>query len=134
MRTLAAHRGGVRPPKKFVGKWSITETQLWDREALDTMVPANVTFGASGRARFEMICVVGEMDCEFVGDRAEFTWAGNDEADEASGRGWAEIKKDGTLRGRIYFHHGDNSTFVARRAESGAKTAKGAPTKSARAR
>jgi len=33
----------------------------------------------------------------------------------SSGRGWAEIGKDGKLRGRIYFHHGDDSSFVAAR-------------------
>jgi hypothetical protein len=105
----------LKPPKNFAGRWRIIETELWDREALDTMVPANMTFAASGRATFEMICIVGEMDCEFSADRVDFTWAGNDEMHQASGRGRAEIKKDGSLRGRLYFHHGDNSSFVARR-------------------
>ncbi|HEY2514390.1 MAG TPA: hypothetical protein VGI39_26175, partial [Polyangiaceae bacterium] len=66
----------------------------------------------------------GEMDCEFEEDRVDFTWAGNDEMDEASGRGWAIIKKDGTLRGRIAFHHGDKSSFVARRQEKSGVKAK----------
>jgi hypothetical protein len=107
----------VKSSRKFLGRWRITETEVWDGEALDMLVPAHMTFEASGRARFEMICVVGEMDCEFEEDRVDFTWAGNDEMDGASGRGWAVINKDGSLRGRIAFHHGDKSSFVARREE-----------------
>jgi hypothetical protein len=124
----------MKPPKEFVGKWRITETEVWDREALDMMVPAHMTFAANGRANFEMICVVGEMDCEFEADRVDFTWTGNDEMDEASGRGWAVIKKDGTLRGRIAFHHGDKSSFVARREENRVVEAKRSTAKRARVR
>ena len=124
----------MKPPNEFVGKWRITETEVWAREALDMMVPAHMTFAANGRANFEMICVVGEMDCEFEADRVDFTWAGNDEMDEASGRGWAVIKKDGTLRGRICFHHGDKSSFVARREEKSVVEAKRSTAKRARVR
>jgi hypothetical protein len=124
----------MKTPKDFVGKWRITETEVWDRDALDMLVPAHITFEASGRATFEMICVVGEMDCEFEDDRVDFTWAGNDEMDEASGRGWAVIQKDGTLRGRIAFRHGDKSSFVARREEPRAVRKKSTAAKLARSR
>ncbi len=124
----------MKTPMEFVGKWRITETEVWGRDALDMMVPAHITFEASGRASFEMICVVGEMDCAFEEHRVEFSWAGNDEMDDASGRGWAEIKKDGSLRGRIYFHHGDNSSFVARRKEKSVVEAKRSTAKRARVR
>jgi len=43
----------------------------------------------------------------------EFTWDGNDECDPASGRGWAKLEKDGSLKGRIYIHDGDDSGFKA---------------------
>jgi hypothetical protein len=43
----------------------------------------------------------------------EFSWEGNDECDPASGRGWAVLEKDGSLRGRIFFHLGDDSGFAA---------------------
>ena len=106
----------MKTPKNFLGKWRIVETELWDRDALDTMVPAHVTFGTHG-GRFEMICVVGDMDCRFEGPRVAFSWTGNDEMDAASGRGWGKIGNDGKLRGRIYFHQGDDPSFVARRAK-----------------
>ena len=96
----------MKVPKAFVGAWRIVETALWDSDVLDELVPAHMTFDSSGGGVFAMICVRGEMDCRYS-ER-------NDEMDEASGRGWAERKKNGTLRGRIYFHRGDDSSFVAR--------------------
>ena len=88
--------------------------RLWDRDALDLVVPAHVTFHADGGV-FEMIAVTGDIECRFDGNRVEFSWTGNDEMDAARGRGWAEIGKDGKLHGRIFFHGGDDSSFVARR-------------------
>ena len=45
----------------------------------------------------------------------EWTWDGNDEMDPAQGRGWAVVKGD-ELHGMIFFHGGDDSEFVAKRA------------------
>lgn len=47
----------------------------------------------------------------------EFSWQGDDDGDPASGRGWAVLESDGSLRGRIYVHLGDDSGFHAMRAE-----------------
>lgn len=44
----------------------------------------------------------------------EFSWDGNDEMDEAKGDGWAKLQPDGSLRGDIYFHRGDEVSFVAK--------------------
>ena len=49
--------------------------------------------------------------------RVEFSWVGDDDGEQTNGRGWAEIGKDGKLRGRLYFHQGDDSSFVAQRAK-----------------
>ena len=64
-----------------------------------------------------MIAVEGWIDCRFENDRVEFSWVGDDDDDQTNGRGWAEIGKDGKLRGRPYFHQGDDSSFVAQRAK-----------------
>ena len=45
----------------------------------------------------------------------EWTWEGNDENDSAQGRGWA-VRKGEELHGMIYFHEGDDSGFVAKKA------------------
>jgi len=44
--------------------------------------------------------------------RLAFSWEGEDDMDPVSGRGWAIIE-DGQLQGRLYFHEGDESGFMA---------------------
>jgi hypothetical protein len=105
----------MKTPRSFAGTWRITETEVWDLEELDDDTPASMTFGSSGVGRFEMLAVRAEVDARFDGNRVEFTWAGHDDGSEVSGRGWAKLGKDGRLRGRIYFHLGDESSFVAQR-------------------
>jgi hypothetical protein len=53
----------------------------------------------------------------------EFTWEGQDEMDPASGRGWVVLEQEKALKGRIHFHGGDESDFVARK--RGKKSSKG---------
>ena len=48
-------------------------------------------------------------------DAVDFIWDGNDEMDQACGDGEAELQPDGTLDGKIRFHHGDEIPFTARR-------------------
>jgi len=105
----------MKTPKKFAGQWRIAETEMWDGDALDMVVPAHITFGADGLGHFQMIAVEGDIDCRFENDKVEFSWLGDDDGEPANGRGWAEIAKNGQLRGRIYFHQGDDSSFAARR-------------------
>ena len=101
---------------RISGTWRITEMDIWDQEAIDLLGPAFIEFkGARGQFRF--IAVDGWMDCRH-GQRygrpsVDFTWDGNDECDPASGRGWANSQKDGSLTGHIYFHQGDDSGFKA---------------------
>ena len=72
-----------------------------------------------GGGEFHFGYVHGHMDCKPTtreGEPAvEWTWDGNDEIDTAQGRGWAVAKGD-ELHGMIFFHGGDDSEFVAKRA------------------
>lgn len=107
------------------GAWRIVEMDLWDAEAIDLLGPGYIQFGADRTGHFRFIAVDGWMDCQ-SGRRdgrpcIEFTWEGNDESDPASGRGWAALEEDGSLRGHIYFHLGDDSGFRAVRAEDAPK-------------
>lgn len=104
------------------GAWRIVEMDLWDAEAIDLLGPGFIEFGGDRSGSFRFIAVEGWMDCH-GGQRdgrpcVEFTWEGNDECDPASGRGWAVLEEDGSLRGHIYFHLGDDSGFRAVRAEA----------------
>lgn len=96
------------------GKWRIVEMPDYVEDYPDMMEPAYILFDKSGSA-FAFGCVTGAIHGTVNGDSVEFTWSGNDEMDEASGTGWAELQEDGTLEGQICFHNGDEADFTARR-------------------
>jgi len=105
----------------LAGRWRIVEMDLWDLEAVDLVGPGFIEIRKDGTGQFGFIAVEGWMDCR-DGSRdgrpsVEFTWAGWDEGDQVSGRGWAALEEDGALRGHLYFHLGDDSGFRAVRAE-----------------
>ena len=103
----------------FSGIWHIVWMSNWDQDFVDLEVPGHFTFEANRMGSFQFGLVQGEMDCRFDGKppgRVEFTWSGNDECDEASGRGHAAIV-NGELHGHIQFHLGDDSEFRAVRQE-----------------
>jgi len=103
----------------LIGRWHIEEMDLWDRDALDLVSPAFIEFRPDESGQFGFIAVEGRMDCRkaVIDGRPglEFSWDGNDECDPASGRGWAAVQPDGSLRGHLYFHMGDDSAFRAER-------------------
>ena len=99
------------------GDWRIIEMELWDQEAIDLLGPAYITFEPKRESgQFQFIAVRGWMDCRFTerdsSPAVEFSWEGNDEMDQASGRGWA-VFEGGVLKGNICFHHGDDLGFTA---------------------
>jgi hypothetical protein len=99
--------------RSLTGRWRITEMALWDADFINTMGPAYIAFDGKLGGEFAFGCVTASTHCRKTGLGVEFTWEGNDEMDEASGDGWAEIHKDGSLEGEIRFHNGDDSTFKA---------------------
>jgi hypothetical protein len=95
------------------GKWRIVEMPDYEADFPDMMGPAYILFGKSG-GEFAFGCVTGAIYGTADGDAVEFTWSGNDEMDEASGDGWAELQPDGTLEGQICFHGSDEADFIAK--------------------
>ena len=110
----------------IVGKWRITEMALWDQDAVDLVGPGFIRFDVDGTGEVGFIALTGTLDCRFAPragrPSATFTWAGFDEGDPVSGRGWAVVEADGVLSGRIYFHQGDDAAFKAVRLPVGAGT------------
>jgi hypothetical protein len=104
------------------GTWRITSMDLWAPEDVDLMGPAFIEFDRDRMGTFRFVAVTGSMDCRLVQtdglSRVEFSWEGDDDGDEVSGRGWAEAAPDGSVHGHIYFHMGDDSGFRAERAET----------------
>ena len=83
------------------GRWRIVETELWDREALDLVVPAYISFDRKGLGEMQLIAIGASIDyrVEQREDASvlEFSWSGFDEMDATSGRAWARIDGDTSL-------------------------------------
>lgn len=96
------------------GKYEIAAMELWDKEDIDLVEPGFIRI-TGNRGELHFICVDSQMDIrKDKTDGYKFSWDGNDECDLASGFG--EFVCDGdTMTGRIYFHDGDGSSFVAKK-------------------
>src|SRR5947199_4699153 len=112
-------RGKPKPESPFTGRWRIVSMSAWDEDYIDEEEEGFFEFDENGGGEFHFGYVHGHMDGRLTtrdGEPAvEWTWDGNDEMDPAQGRGWAVVKGD-ELHGMIFFHGGDDSEFVAKRA------------------
>lgn len=102
--------------KAYIGKWRILEMEQWDKEYIDMMVPGHLTIQKDGKGLIQFGVVEAEIDCRVESingkERLDFTFEGSDEGDQVCGRGWAQVNcRD--MKGRLYFHLGDDSTFTA---------------------
>jgi hypothetical protein len=95
------------------GRWRVVATPGYDMAGAESYV----LFDENG-SEFTLGCLTGSIDGACNGDAVEFTWEGNDEMEEASGEGWAELREDGSLEGEICLHNGDDIPFIARRTKT----------------
>ncbi|MDA3922681.1 MAG: hypothetical protein PF501_18690 [Salinisphaera sp.] len=96
--------------KAFDGYWKITWMQEWDRDFVDLVEPGHFRFeGDIGN--FVFGAVTGQLDLRYgaEGDHVAFSWAGMDEGDDVSGRGWLQLTAADTAEGRLLIHLGDES-------------------------
>lgn len=95
---------------------------LWEGDAIDLGGPPFIEFSADRTGAFRFIAVDGQIDWRHDvrsdRSRAAFSWEGYDEGDQVSGRGWVEVESDGSIRGHLFFHAGDDSGFRAVRERS----------------
>ena len=101
---------------QLIGRWRIVEADLWDRDYLDLVEPAYMTFNNDRRGEFAFGVVNATMELEYAKRIIFFTWAGFDEGDEMTGSGAAELGDDGTLEIELSFDEGDEAVLKARRA------------------
>jgi hypothetical protein len=105
-----------------MGRWRITEMDLWEQDDVDLVAPGFVEFGEDHRGSLGFIAVQGVIDWREAPRNglpgAEFTWEGFDEGDPVNGCGWMVVEEGGSLFGRLYFHLGDDSGFRAERMEA----------------
>ena len=116
-----------KPKSPFTGRWRIISMSAWDEDYIDEEEEGYFEFDEAVSGEFHFGYVHGHMDCRPTtrdGEPAvEWTWEGNDEMDPAQGRGWAALKGD-ELHGMIFFNQGDDSGFVAKRAEAKGRQAR----------
>ena len=102
----------------FMGRWRITSMSEWDSDFIDAEEEGYFEFDSKNSGQFHFGYVHGDIDYRLTlrdGEPAiEWSWEGNDEMDPAQGRGWAIIQGD-DLQGKLFFHNGDDSEFVASR-------------------
>lgn len=107
-----------RAASQLTGRWRIVEMEQWDAEAFDLVAPAFIEFSEDRHGEFGFIVVRGWTDCRPLqrGSQpgVEFSWSGDDDGRETSGRGWAVQVDDETVEGHIYFHMGMDSAFTAK--------------------
>jgi hypothetical protein len=107
---------------KYEGIWHIIQMDMWDEDYFNMEVQAFIRIGSNNLGSFQFGLVSGDLDGEVVRigntERFEFTWEGNDENDPAAGSGWLKFSGPEKLTGRIKFHGGDRSEFIATRAAS----------------
>ena len=75
--------------------------EVWPDDYLDLIEPAHIAFEGGADGVFVFGAVKGWLDVRY-GARdgaacAEFSWEGHNDADPASGRGWATIGTAGRL-------------------------------------
>jgi hypothetical protein len=98
---------------QLIGKWRIVKADLWDRDYLDMVEPAHITFNKDGRGEFAFGALDATMELEYARRTVFFTWTGFDEGDEISGTGSADLSEDGTIEIELSFHNGDDAVLKA---------------------
>lgn len=109
---IKAHSKGS--PMDINGKYEIIEMELWDKKDIDLVKEGYINISGT-KGEFHFICVEGQMNVRNVAkNNFKFSWNGRDEENPAKGFG-DFIYKNAMLIGRIYFHDGDDSLFIARK-------------------
>ena len=103
-------------PDQYSGWWRITETSQWSDSQIDILGTALISLTGYGD-RLRMFALLAHLNCKPTKTGVSFSWQGAWEYDPASGTGSVKLRKDGRLAGKIRIKGGDESTFVAQRAE-----------------
>jgi len=103
-------------PFEYYGWWRIIETSQWDSDDIDIIGKALISITGDDD-RLRMFVLLAYVNCKVTKTCVSFTWKGAWEYDPVSGTGSVKLRKDGRLSGRIKIKNGDESTFIAERAE-----------------
>ncbi|MFH1007051.1 MAG: hypothetical protein V1800_06035 [Candidatus Latescibacterota bacterium] len=106
----------MKLPDKYCGKWRIVQMEKWDHEYIDLVFPGNLTLTKNEMGSLHFGAIDADLDFRSEpfedGVRIDFSLEGEDDGSPVSGRGWAKVT-EGKMKGRIFFHFGEESDFVA---------------------
>lgn len=104
------------PRESFIGRWHITSVKGWEQPDIDLLGPAYIEFARRNNGEFQFSAVTGDIDyrvsLKIDGPVIEWSWAGDDDGTETSGRGWARHEGD-KIVGQIFVFGGDDFAFQA---------------------
>ena len=103
-------------PFEHYGWWRIIETSQWGSDDIDIIGKALISITGDDD-RLRMFVLLAYVNCKVTKTGVSFTWKGAWEYDPVNGTGSVKLQKDGRLSGRIKIKNGDESTFIAERAE-----------------
>jgi hypothetical protein len=85
--------------------------ETWGQDFVDLVEPGYFQFDRGGLGFFVFGAVEGQIDYRISGDgkRVEFSWSGNDDGREKSGRGWFQLLSSRLAKGEFFIHCGDES-------------------------
>ena len=104
-------------PSKYRGWWRIVDTEQWVNDRLDILGPALISLTGSAD-RLRMHCLLAYVNCRATKTGVSFTWQGAWEYDPMSGSGRVNLGKDDRLKGVLRIKDGDQSAFIAVRADA----------------
>lgn len=103
-------------PHEYYGWWRIIATSQWDNAHINIIGTALISLtGHDDQLR--MFALLAHVNCKPTKTGVLFTWKGAWEYDPVSGTGSIKLLKDGRLTGKIRIKNGDESNFIAERAE-----------------
>ncbi len=100
---------------RLLGRWRITNSDLWDAEHLDQVEPTTVCFEANGHGSFAFGALDAGMRLEHGRTIVFFHFEGFNEGDEVRGTGSAELMDDGALEIELNFFDSDDAILTARK-------------------
>lgn len=103
-------------PEDYYGWWRIVETSQWSNDYIDMIGTALISLTGYGD-RMRLCALLANVTCKVNKASISFTWNGAWEFDQVSGTGNVKLQNDGSLKGRIKIKNGDESTFIAVRAD-----------------
>lgn len=99
---------------KLLGKWRITEADLWDKDHLDLCGSPHILIQDDGHGEIAFEALQAGLDLEYAKTVVFFTWEGFDEMDDVRGSGSADLNNDGTITIEFAILNADEAVLKAK--------------------